>query len=133
MRKLLVGVVVLALLALAVQQFDLLGDGGGKAGETLRSGIHDLTGKTAADLGRETKTYAARARIARAVREYVSETGRLPRRLDELVDRGLVQKDMLLDEWGRGLAIEADGERITLRSAGADGDFHTGDDWTLDL
>ena len=43
------------------------------------------------------------------------------------------QKDALKDEWGRGLAIEADGDGVVLRSAGADGDFHTRDDWTLEL
>jgi len=133
MRKLVALVLALGLIAVALHQLDVLGDGGGSAGDALRSGIEDLTGKTAADLGRETMTFASRARVARAVREYMTETGRLPRDLDELVERGLIQKDSAMDEWGRGLGIEADGDGIVIRSAGPDGDFHTGDDWTLDL
>lgn len=133
MRKLMGIVVGLALLAVAVQQFDLLGEGGGGAGDALRSGVHTLTGKTTADLGRETATVASRARLARAVREYTSERGALPDDLAPLVEDGFIQPEAAVDEWGRTLALESTERGVALRSAGADGQFGTHDDWTLDL
>ena len=133
MWKLLTMVLVAGLIAMAIRQFDMFGEGGGKTGSALRSGVHSLTGKTTADLGRETMSFASRARIARAVREYVSESGELPRDLDELVDRGFIQEGAALDEWGRALSLEATEAGILLRSAGPDADFHTDDDWTLNL
>ena len=133
MWKLLSMLLVVGLIAVAIRQFDMLGDGGGRAGSALRSGVHSLTGKTTADLGRETMSFASRTRIARAVREYVTETGRWPDDLDDLVDRGLIQADGTVDEWGRALMLEATEAGARLRSAGPDAQFHTDDDWTLNL
>jgi len=133
MQKVLAVLLALGLIAVAIRQFDMLGDGGGSAGGALRSGIRSMTGKTAADLGRETMSHASRVRMSSAVRDYAAETGKLPRDLAALVDRGLVQEDATIDEWGRALVLEATEAGMRLRSAGPDARFHTDDDWTLSL
>jgi hypothetical protein len=130
---LLVIVVVVGLISVAIRQFDSWGKRGGSVGDAVRSGVHDLTGKTAADLGRQTMSYASRARISRAVREYVAERGDVPGDLDALVERGLIHRDTAVDEWGRALGLESSEDGVLIRSAGPDGRFHTGDDWTVDL
>jgi len=74
-----------------------------------------------------------RRRLELAGREFRSLNGRAPETLDALIGAGLLQSGDLTDEWGRALTAESGERGMRVRSAGADGHFHTGDDWTLDV
>ena len=98
----------------------------------MNSGVEAMTGKTAADFGREAAESLVKKRLARAIREYRLVHGTAPATLDDLVRDGLLQGADLVDEWGRPFQVQPGSGGFSVRSAGADGRFHTSDDWTLD-
>ncbi len=63
---------------------------------------------------------------------YHDRTGRLPETLDDLVRAGLEPTVGLEDGWGRRLRYLRVGDSFELRSAGADGEFDTSDDYVLE-
>ncbi|CEK16141.1 large extracellular alpha-helical protein [Chthonomonas calidirosea] len=78
------------------------------------------------------------AQIEKAIKTYQTQTGQTlvtGVKPMELVDRGLLSKEALRDALGRPYQIDIQGEgadvRIRLTSAGLDGKFNTGDDFTL--
>ncbi len=101
--------------------------------DAVIGGVYAVSGGVAADRGRMAAQMLFRRRLERAVREYKTLHGTDPEALDDLVRASMLQKDDLVDEWGRALAVEPQGSGFRVRSAGPDGRFHTGDDWTLDV
>ena len=97
----------------------------------FHTGVETITGKSAVELGQFTKKKALENNFSRALATYERLKGKAPQALEDLVREGLLQKSDLVDEWGRSLQFEANHKGITLRSAGPDGHFNTGDDWTL--
>ena len=103
----------------------------GHLDRSMNSGVEAMTGKTAVDIGKSAAESLVRKRLELAIREYRSMHGNDPADLDDLVRDGLLQPGDLKDEWGRSLRVEPGSAGVSVRSAGADGRFHTSDDWTL--
>jgi hypothetical protein len=99
----------------------------------LWHGAETVTGKATVERGQMAAQILLRRRLELAGREYRSLNGQAPETLDALVGAGLLQSGDLTDEWGRALTAESGERGMRVRSAGPDGHFHTGDDWTLDV
>jgi hypothetical protein len=101
------------------------------AHRAVSESLEDVTGKTAKDISDHALSTLRKDNLQRALRQYENLRGKKPEELEELVREGLVDKADLVDEWGRSLKVEVTTQGIVVRSAGRDGRFHTGDDWTL--
>jgi len=100
---------------------------------SLNGGVSTVTGEATIQRGEKTAQILLRGRVARAVREYSALKGEPPKSLADLVRENLLQREDLVDPWGRSLTLEPSGTGLRLRCAGPDGYYNTADDWTLDV
>lgn len=87
------------------------------------------TGKTQLTAGQKAKAQIIQISIGNAVNSFEVLEGRRPNSLQELVDAGLLNKKHKQDEWGRDLITSVQGNKLIVRSVGADKKPNTSDDW----
>lgn len=87
--------------------------------------------RSLSDQARTAETQLELAVVARVVRDFRIEQGRYPQDLKFYLSRTLRQNKPFppgTDFWGRDYRLEPGVEGFLVRSAGADGRFHTRDD-----